>query len=326
LRKKEHQKVYSKRIFYTMISKRVISIALSNRHSYVKDVCKISCHVRQYASKKEGGFFSKMVNKVTGSKKAEESELVQEAMEGTDSREYEAYKADLEEFEKEEEEKRKQEVEKARLKSRLFHSDRAILHNQMPQAGIDWEKNDDHRSNSFKSAMLARYGNKTGIDPSVAWPTKEYIEEQNEYESVLYDGKTLKEMIEFVEKTEREKEEEAQKIEKNIREKLAKQQEEIKAWQKRVETRNVVADRERLKRQQILDELREEYGYEINPNDPQFASRIEEKEKEISKLKKKENLMRKKAAQEAYEAKQRAEREERIDSLKEQSTQEKEAS
>merc|ERR1712079_307729 len=125
---------------------------------------------------------------------------------------------------------------------------------------------------------------------------------------------------------EREKEEEAQKIEKNIREKLAKQQEEIKAWQKRVETRNVVADRERLKRQQILDELREEYGYEINPNDPQFASRIEEKEKEISKLKKKENLMRKKAAQEAYEAKQRAEREERIDSLKEQSTQEKEAS
>ena len=39
----------------------------------------------------------------------------------------------------------------------------------MPQAGIDWEKNDDHRSNSFKSAMLARYGNKTGIDPSVAW-------------------------------------------------------------------------------------------------------------------------------------------------------------
>ena len=82
-------------------------------------------------------------------------------------REYE--RADLEELEKEEEENRKIQVEKARLKSRLFHSDRALLHKEMPQAGIQWEKNDDHRSNNFKSAMLARYGKKTGIDPSVAW-------------------------------------------------------------------------------------------------------------------------------------------------------------
>ena len=86
-------------------------------------------------------------------------------------------------------------------------------------------------------------------------PTKEYIEEQREYESVLYDGRTLKEMIEFVEKTEREKEEVINKTEQKIRENLAKQEAEIKAWQKRVETRNVQADKERLKRQQILDEV-----------------------------------------------------------------------
>ena len=52
--------------------------------------------------------------------------------------------ADLEEIEREEEENRKQQIEKARLKSRLFYSDRALLHNQMPQAGLVWEKNDDH--------------------------------------------------------------------------------------------------------------------------------------------------------------------------------------
>lgn len=297
-------------------------MALSNRQSYVKNVCKITCPVRQYASKKESGFFSKMMNRVTGSKEKEESELAREELERAD-REYE--RADLEELEKEEEENRKIQVEKARLKSRLFHSDRALLHKEMPQAGIQWEKNDDHRSNNFKSAMLARYGKKTGIDPSVAWPTKEYIEEQREYESVLYDGRTLKEMIEFVEKTEREKEEAINKTEQKIRENLAKQEAEIKAWQRRVETRNVQADKERLKRQQILDELREEYGYEINPNDPQFASRIEEKEKEIAKIKKKEKREHKEAQKEAYQAKQDAEREERIAALK-QSTQEKEAS
>ena len=86
-------------------------------------------------------------------------------------------------------------------------------------------------------------------------PTREYIEEQREYESVLYDGKTLKEMIEHVERTEREKEEEINKREEEIRQNLAKQEAEIKAWQKRVEGRNVFAERERLKRRQILDEV-----------------------------------------------------------------------
>ena len=62
-------------------------------------------------------------------------------------------------------------------------------------------------------------------------------------------------MIEFVEKTEREKEEVINKTEQKIRENLAKQEAEIKAWQRRVETRNVQADKERLKRQQILDEV-----------------------------------------------------------------------
>jgi len=310
-----------------MISKRAVFVAISNRHSYVKNVSKITCPVRQYASKKEGGFFSKMINRVTGSKKKEESELTEEESEAQVRETH--VQADLEEIEREEEENRKQQIEKARLKSRLFYSDRALLHNQMPQAGLEWEKNDDHRSNSFKSAMLARYGRKTGIDPSVAWPTKEYIEEQKEYESVLYDGKTLKEMIEHVEKIEREKEEKINKREQELRENLAKQEAEIKAWKKRVESRNVAADRERLKRQQILDELREEYGYEINPNDPQFASRIEEKEKEIAKLKKLEKKTKKREQAQAWDAKQQAEREERISSLQQKETakkQEEEAS
>ena len=62
-------------------------------------------------------------------------------------------------------------------------------------------------------------------------------------------------MIEHVERTEREKEEEINKKEEEIRQNLAKQEAEIKAWQKRVEGRNVYAERERLKRRQILDEV-----------------------------------------------------------------------
>merc|ERR1712121_536844 len=87
----------------------------------VKNVSKITCPVRQYASKKEGGFFSKMINRVTGSKKKEESELTEEESEAQVRETH--VQADLEEIEREEEENRKQQIEKARLKSRLFYSD-----------------------------------------------------------------------------------------------------------------------------------------------------------------------------------------------------------
>jgi len=295
-----------------MISKGALLVSISNRPSHVCNVVKITCSVRQYASKKKGGFFRKMVDSVeslTGkSTKNEEAELE----ETPDIPSSDSIFADLEEIQRDEEERKRELIESSRLKSRLFYSDRALLHNQMPQAGIQWEKNDEHRDNRFKASMLAKYGKKTGIDPSVAWPTREYIEEQREYESVLYDGKTLKEMIEHVERTEREKEEEINKIEEEIRQNLAKQEAEIKAWQKRVEGRNVYAERERSKRRQILDELRDEYGYEINPNDPQFAERIEEKEKEIAKARKQDKKTKQNEQKDKYAAKLKAEKEEKL--------------
>ena len=37
-----------------------------------------------------------------------------------------------------------------------------------------------------------------------------------------------------------------------------------------------------------LSQLRQEYGYDIDPNQPQFAQRMEEKEKEYTKLEREE--------------------------------------
>ena len=45
-------------------------------------------------------------------------------------------------------------------------------------------------------------------------------------------------------------------------------------------------------------QLREEFGYEVNPDDPQFAEKIAEKEKEFAKAKK---LAKKQKHQEAVE-------------------------
>ena len=155
-----------------MISKRVVQIAVLNSPSYGCNVIKTTCPVRQYASKKDGGgFFNKFVDKVgslTGSKKSKDI-VEPEEEEPYEISSNDAIFADMEEIRKEEEERKREKVEKSRLKSRLFHSDRALLNNEIPSAGIQWEKNDDHRSNKFKASMLARYGKKTGINPSVAW-------------------------------------------------------------------------------------------------------------------------------------------------------------
>ena len=163
---------------------------------------------------------------------------------------------DYELLHEEEIKQRLERVEKERLKSRLFHSDRALILNQKPNAGQDWEKNDDHRSHEFKAAMFARFGESTGVDPSIVWPTKEEIDTQGEYEHVLYDGKSLAEMIDAVERQIKEDEQKIIDKEKEIADKLAKQDDEVRAWQKRVEAKNVAAQREKLKREAILAEVR----------------------------------------------------------------------
>lgn len=94
-----------------------------------------------------------------------------------------------------------------------------------------------------------------GVDPSVAWPTKKDIELQHEYEQVLYDGQSLPELIQAEQKRALEEEEEIMRKEAEIEANLDKTDEEMKAWQRRVESRNVYAEKERQKREQILAEV-----------------------------------------------------------------------
>jgi hypothetical protein len=53
-------------------------------------------------------------------------------------------------------------IGKNRLKSRLFHSDRNVLFGRKPQAGLQFEKNDEQQSKEFKAMMFARFGKSTG--------------------------------------------------------------------------------------------------------------------------------------------------------------------
>ena len=52
-----------------------------------------------------------------------------------------------------------------------------------------------------------------------------------------------------------------------------------------------------------LFQLREEFGYDVNPHDPAFAEKIAEKEREIAKRVKDEKKQKKKDSKEAHMAK-----------------------
>lgn len=232
-----------------MISRKLI---LSSPKNCLKVNNKVPLRLVSY-----DGFFTRSWQKLTGKSQKQEALEAQEGKEEIEPQ----YIQDDDVTREWEIEEKLEKLEKDRLKSRLFYSDRAILHNQMPQAGIAWEKNDEHANKEFKSMMLARFGKETGINPSVAWPSKEEIEEQKEYEKVLYDGLSLQEMIKKVEDQIKLEEEKVKETEKDMKEKLQKHEDELKKWQKRVESRNVSAERERQKRATIMAEVSCEFSH-----------------------------------------------------------------
>merc|ERR1712227_477488 len=71
--------------------------------------------------------------------------------------------------------------------------------------------------------------------------------------------------------------------EKVVDDGLTRMDSQIKQWRTRVNSRNMQAEKDRLRKEQILAELKEEFGYNVNPNDNYMKERIAEKEKAILK-------------------------------------------
>lgn len=72
----------------------------------------------------------------------------------------------------------------SRDKSRLNHGHRKELNNQPPyDQSYEWY----HDTVWYRKRLFGKYGiEAAGINPAVAWPTKEEIEDAKEYEKVAY--------------------------------------------------------------------------------------------------------------------------------------------
>ena len=240
----------------------IVNLWQNGQQYYPHAARQITCvHARYYAKESEGvdptapkrkysddqPLFIKMKNFFKRNKKQEVS-LEEQDKEMK-------YNAEVQRIREYELEEKMAVVNKARNRSRLYYSDRNLIHNKLPQAGIEWQKNDVHQSKEFQSTMFARFGKATQFDPSVAWPTSDDVQLQKEYEHVLYDGLTLKEMIKNAKNEELERTNAVLKKEKEILEKFSKHEQEIASWQRRVEQRNVSAGKQEERRAQLFAEV-----------------------------------------------------------------------
>ena len=190
-----------------------------------------------------------------------------------------------------------QDLQKKRNKSRLSASDKNLLHGvNPPDRGLKYPYGKFQLGKEYRRRMLAQYGaDLTGVDPAMSWPTREELRLAADWER-LYQDKPLAEQIAQVNRDIEQRKANRVAREKDIEESLAKMDTQIKQWRQRVNTKNMQAEMERGRRERVLAELREEFGYNVNPHDNYMKERIAEREKALIKEEKELKKAQKKAA------------------------------
>ena len=215
------------------------------------------------------------LKKIFGKSSSEQAEL----------NEYEEQLQSMEATLKEQE--REESVEKlrrARNKSKLSASDRRRLQGEAPLRGVSLIFDSKERSKAHQMKMFGKYGTTaTKISPSVAWPTPEELRDQEEFERVFYDGKGLKEMMKEIEEEKAAKVAKGLERDAEIDKNIVDMNKQLKMWKEKVSLKNKQAEIERQKQGRMLAELKEEFGYDIDPQLPQFQQAIQRKEAEIAK-------------------------------------------
>lgn len=127
-----------------------------------------------------------------------------------------------------------EEIEQKRNKSRLRSQHYNILHNKAPYPE---PFNDFHKTVKYQRKLYGAYGETSGVDPKICWPSAEDIANIQEYEKYKY-PKTIQKMMQENEQKKKEFEEQRIKRQEDVAKKFAK----LEQWKK--ELRDKVAKKE----------------------------------------------------------------------------------
>ena len=174
------------------------------------------------------------------------------------------------------------EIEVKRNKSRLSPAHRNMLQGKLPyNESQSWI----HETVKYKRMMYGRYGEKSGVNPRICFPTEKETIERNEYERVAY-PKALKEMIDLDKKDKQEQLLKIQLREEDITKKLTKLEQWKTDLNKKVAKKEADAKSAKDRKDRIVEEVRRHFGFKVDVRDERFKELLEQKEKEDRKQQK----------------------------------------
>lgn len=172
------------------------------------------------------------------------------------------------------------EIERKRNKSGLLPQDRRILNKQKP---YDEPTSWIHTTVRYNRSLYGRYGEASGVDPRISFPTAEDRDERLEFENVAH-PKTLKQMIEENKQRRIDEKEATAARERDVEIKFAKLTQWKNEFHAKIAKRESDAKAALEKKARLVEEIRRQFGFKMDSRDPRFKELVEKKEQEDKKL------------------------------------------
>ncbi|ROL51102.1 Growth arrest and DNA damage-inducible proteins-interacting protein 1 [Anabarilius grahami] len=143
----------------------------------------------------------------------------------------------------------------------------------------DWQKTE-----KYERRLFGRYGRASGTDPTKLWPSHARLEELMAEEREWHPP--IEVMLENIAAREKEKAQRRMEREKTIAANMAKMPKMIADWKKQKKEVKQKQREEKIKRDKLLAEARERFGYALDPRSLKFKEMVAEIEKEEKKKRK----------------------------------------
>ncbi|XP_067278608.1 large ribosomal subunit protein mL64 [Pseudorasbora parva] len=143
----------------------------------------------------------------------------------------------------------------------------------------DWQKTE-----KYERRLFGRYGRASGVDPAKLWPSHARLEELMAEEREWHPP--IEVMLENIAAKEKEKAQKRMEREKTIAANMAKMPKMVADWKKQKKEIKQKQREEKIKRDKLLAEARERFGYALDPRSIKFKEMVAEIEKEEKKKRK----------------------------------------
>ncbi|XP_071330747.1 large ribosomal subunit protein mL64 [Trachinotus anak] len=143
----------------------------------------------------------------------------------------------------------------------------------------EWQK-----TPRYDRKLYGRYGSASGIDPASLWPNHEELDRTIAEESEWHPP--LEVMLKNIEIKEKEETEKRLAKERLIAANMAKMPKMIADWRREKREGKLKQKEEKARRDKLLSQARERFGYALDPRSPKFLEMVAEIEKEEKKKKK----------------------------------------